>query len=430
MAAKELIKSVIFNSANLKAYYRMESGALTTDSSASGYTLTNNNTVTNGTGVFGSCGDFELSSSQSLSIADASCPDLKISGSITCSAWINLESVGAGVQVVVGKVNGAGGYQIFLTNTYIQFYANSLTTNATVAKNMTVNTGTWYHLVGVYDSVAQKLSIYVNGEATTVTASGSISTPAAVFYIGRNDSGAYFDGLIDDVAIFNTALSADQIKELYEGRIVGEGWPQAGLVAGYHLNGNSTDFSGNNNHGTDTAVTYSLANGKFGQGGGFVAASSSKIVIPNLGNYAGLTLSAWVKKTSSAADFPIRAKNATDQMVYGFYTNATTATLAYLTTANTANANVTGPPLTQGVWYHLVSTYDGANLRFYMNGNSVGTPVAATGNVQTPTANHIGSYDGTTIYFAGSVDEVQIYNVAKDARWVRQQYALGRYGHI
>lgn len=41
-----------------------------------------------------------------------------------------------------------------------------------------------------------------------------------------------------------------------------------------HLNGNSTDTSGNAKNGTDNAVTYSLANGKFGQGAGFNGSST------------------------------------------------------------------------------------------------------------------------------------------------------------
>ena len=53
MTAIELNKSVIKDvfGANLKAYYRFESGALTTDSSGNGKTLTNNNNITNSAGV-------------------------------------------------------------------------------------------------------------------------------------------------------------------------------------------------------------------------------------------------------------------------------------------------------------------------------------------------------------------------------------------
>ena len=42
-----------------------------------------------------------------------------------------------------------------------------------------------------------------------------------------------------------------------------------------HLNGKSTDSSGNGNNGTNSNITYSLANGKFGQGAGFNGSSNS-----------------------------------------------------------------------------------------------------------------------------------------------------------
>ena len=53
-----------------------------------------------------------------------------------------------------------------------------------------------------------------------------------------------------------------------------------------HLNGNSNDSSGNANNGSDTNITYSLANGKLGQGAGFNGSSS----LIDYGNPASLQI--------------------------------------------------------------------------------------------------------------------------------------------
>lgn len=65
-----------------------------------------------------------------------------------------------------------------------------------------------------------------------------------------------------------------------------------------HLNGNSTDSSGNGNNGSDSNITYSQVNGKFGQGAGFNGVSS-RINFPKNSNtylYNNWTIIAWVKR--------------------------------------------------------------------------------------------------------------------------------------
>lgn len=77
-------------------------------------------------------------------------------------------------------------------------------------------------------------------------------------------------------------------------------------------------------------------------------------------------------------------------------------------------------------WYHLVGTYDGTNGSFYVNGQLVGAPVAATGYVVNP-ANPLGigqrgdGYGG----WDGNLDEVAIYTNALTAAQVLAHYQVG-----
>lgn len=74
----------------------------------------------------------------------------------------------------------------------------------------------WVHYAVVYDSAAKKIIIYVNGEAKGEVAREGKSTPNNdAVNIGAWGTGSYFVGMIDDVGIFNVALSAADVKSIY-----------------------------------------------------------------------------------------------------------------------------------------------------------------------------------------------------------------------
>ncbi len=79
--------------------------------------------------------------------------------------------------------------------------------------------GTWFHMVGVYDG--SQLRLYVNGVLNNVAAqSGTIASGPGPFWIGKYPGLNGYDwayyGKIDEVAIYNRALSAEEIRQHYE----------------------------------------------------------------------------------------------------------------------------------------------------------------------------------------------------------------------
>ena len=74
----------------------------------------------------------------------------------------------------------------------------------------------WYHVAGVYDAAERTLDIYVNGVRDNGVLSGTI--PASQINssvnvnIGRRSGGFYFNGVIDEVRIYNRALSGPEIQ--------------------------------------------------------------------------------------------------------------------------------------------------------------------------------------------------------------------------
>jgi hypothetical protein len=114
---------------------------------------------------------------------------------------------------------GSGGFIFFqLVNTYC--------TNCIEARNttaVTYNDGNWHHVAATYDgsSSAAGVNLYFDGTLRPKTSSDSLSATilnSVNFYIGsRNNAQQFFNGQIDEVKIFNYALTADQVKKDFLG---------------------------------------------------------------------------------------------------------------------------------------------------------------------------------------------------------------------
>jgi len=94
----------------------------------------------------------------------------------------------------------------------------------------TITIGSWNHIVLVDDGTNTK--IYVNKVENIL--SNSIAVDGPNYYIGSYEgTGNFFNGSIDEVAIFNTALSAEKITQIYDATAVVGGVPQtANLFTG------------------------------------------------------------------------------------------------------------------------------------------------------------------------------------------------------
>lgn len=173
----------LITSLNLKAYYRMTSGSITTDSSGQAKTLTNNGTVTTTTGKFGDAITLGTNNStKSLSIAD------KLSyagGAYSISLWAKMETELAsdGEIYILASVNDSASdtllqlvyekYATVNTVTFRRVQSGTSIQRATLATSL--GTSSFHLIVGTYD--AGTLRVYVdNVLGTTASSSGSGST--------------------------------------------------------------------------------------------------------------------------------------------------------------------------------------------------------------------------------------------------------------
>ena len=80
---------------------------------------------------------------------------------------------------------------------------------------------TWYHVAGVYNATARTLDIYVNGVRDNGVLVGTVPAAQVVsnvnVNIGRRTNGFYFRGVIDDVRVYNRALTPAEISLIVSG---------------------------------------------------------------------------------------------------------------------------------------------------------------------------------------------------------------------
>jgi len=216
---------------NLVAFYDMdETSGTREDSTANNLDLTDNNTVLSGTGKISNAADFEASNSEYLSKADAAA--LEISGDFSFAGWFNFETLptGGGNITVANRdpddnANRVWALRVFesggahLMGAYNSSGGGNATTTGNIQVNVgTLSTGTWYHMAWVFQTGV--LYAYVNGVLMGQTSGLNTSMytgGTAQLTIGAYDTGVsgFYDGLLDEVAIYGRALHYGDILDLY-----------------------------------------------------------------------------------------------------------------------------------------------------------------------------------------------------------------------
>lgn len=205
--------------------------------------------------------DLERGSSQYASITDGSQTGLDFGANdFTIEARVKVEDAPSSGQVytIVSKYTSSGnqrgytfGYQNDGGTTYLKCWFSgdgSATTQNRVAQTLTP--GTWYHVAVKTDISAGSSQFFVNG-ASIGTASGStvasLHNSTAPFAIGAMNVNStpdnFFDGLIDEVRVWNTLLSDSSILSRSYGYAASNA---SGLVSYWKLDNDYSDETSGN----------------------------------------------------------------------------------------------------------------------------------------------------------------------------------------
>ena len=143
------------------------------------------------------------------------------------SAWVKLNAAGGAFQTIASQ-DGADTSVFFLQYSGAdKTFAFSFASVRALSSIGTPVPGQWYHLVGVRDIAAGKLSIYVDGKLSgSVGVLGNSTPTTGNFVIGRGKFNGgpvdYLNGAVDETRLYDRALSSDEVATLYaDGPTVG-----------------------------------------------------------------------------------------------------------------------------------------------------------------------------------------------------------------
>jgi hypothetical protein len=214
-------------------------------------------------------------------------PGLDIQGPVTVIAWIKGNPAIRRFQCLVGK--GDTSWRMTVDEDGLPAFADGLD-NFDVIGTLNVNDGQWHQLAGVYDG--GDFILYVDGVSNAVMAAPYAIDGSELFAaIGRapDYENRFFEGKVDEVAIFTSALTAGQIRQIYESanvppailqppnsQIVSEGASLTLTVAAigtpplvYQWTRNGTNLAG------QTSASLTLDNAQIGDAGDYVVAISN-----------------------------------------------------------------------------------------------------------------------------------------------------------
>jgi len=462
----------IFDDGSGVVLYEFEEGAKDTGG-ASGY-------IGSG-GMFDGSTSYTTINSTSTTPFDASSEDFSI------SAWINVSSF-QNDACVISKWGSTStdqsyffGFNGSADNTKLIVYEKSgSTTHVINSTSTTITTGNWFHVAYVRNST--QTIIYINGVAETFSNTNTINSGnSQPIIVGRQYGypGTSFNGKIDQMRLFNKALSSSEITTLYqetsasatksttdifddgsgvalyelEGNANDTGGSFGSLVTGSKIDldvdgytsGSVADLSGNSNTAAVTGATY----GTDPNGGGYfdLDGASDYLQISSSTDFnsaTNFTIEGWFKPDSlTSADhffsiyslstpadrkFLLRLADADGDLEFASYNTGGNGASGVLETSN-SNVRVIA-----NQWNHIALSYQySGTIEAFINGISAGTSSSSgtlntvgSGDLYIGTLNgYIGSYD-----FDGKVGDVRFYDSALTSSQIVQNFnaSKGSYG--
>jgi len=387
-----------------------------------------------------------------------------VSSTKTVSAWVKPTSGTSGFIFGIPRTFGSTvGFGIggLSSGKWVGRYWT--TTSAAVNSTDDALIGQW-SLVTLVQSGAN-ITLYVNGvSAATATNGGAFESSSRVAYIGaQNDNDTatnLFTGQIDDVRLYDRALSASEITKLYNfGSVkqnvsVAPAGLKSGLVGHWTFdganitNGRINDISGQGNHGNTVNIATSTfyTAGKIGQAlqfdgvDDYVTVSDNTTLRPGTSAWS---MSAWIKPTNvnQFAGLVSKRDGGTFNQIAlvagdfgGSCSPNASKKIGFVVFDGTNGGCVeTVSEIIDGNWHHITAVKNsntGLDISVYVDGVSVSLSTVTTFGTGSSDVNNtvpwiIGCQNASANCVNGIVDDVRIYSRSLTATEVLELYNSG-----
>ncbi len=388
------------------------------DMSGNNTTGTATNANTTSTARFGRAGSFDGDSDYVELNNNSKIANLN-SSSFTMAGWIRTTDITKEWQGIFGTDNSLSFFAIYLQSdvyayTYMDGQVGNIRTLHSGANSIKNNT--WYHIAATRDYQTGVTNLYLDGKLVdTFTALGNAGDPQNGLYLSVDGANS-FKGQLDDMRIYNRALSADEVRRLSE-------WAPGPVL--YmpldEASGSSVYDKSGNNLSTTTIGSPTWLDGKYGSALHFNG-STQKI---DLGNSSNLqltngTVEAWIKTSDAGTTYRgIVAK----QNAYGMFLNDN---VFGIYDWGGSGWHTSGVSLNDNQWHHVAFSFQSgiaSGTILYIDGIP---KLITTMTVSNQTASlQIGEANSNQ-YFAGEIDDIKIYNYVRNQRQILEDMNAGR----
>ena len=404
----------------------------------------NNNGTISGATYSGAGGYFSFDGSNDK--VDFTGRPVTATSDITIEAWVKFEAGGGNYPYVamIGQGNNIAGSSLsisrhFGTDNFYSFVGDQL-----VNTGISLSNSTWYHLVVTQSGTSLKQ--YIDGSLVN-TATVSTNNFANNFRLGYfydtnvNQENNEFKGDLSNVRVYDTALSPSDIGQNYrhgrdfvytslipdtnlELHLDADSFPQYG-EAGYSNTPTTwTALTGSN--GTITGATFDGELGNwldFDGSNDYIDCGSASNIIPAGSDF---TIETWVSANNNTTNtfwtVVSAVQSGTPYGGFQIYNHHTSDNWGIaLNKSGTWTSLDTGVDIEVNQWVHLVFTYDGSNMKLFVDGeerfsSSQSGSLQYAGNVNLEIGRNLSSYAPI------KVGQVRMYDLELSDSDIRQNY--------
>jgi hypothetical protein len=292
--------------------------------------------------------------------------------------------------------------------------------------------GRWHHCAATFDG--QFMRVYLDGkEIGSLKRPGTISAGGpAPGCIGSSSGGENFQGIMDELRIYKATLTPEEIARLYDDgvkalaaqsgqAVADEPSLDRGILAHWTFNESAlspviVNSTGNTAFDVKPASPVLRTRGVHGNALALMGTHS----LPTTGGFGigelqAISFSAWARPTDLSGFREIFRKEDGDRRVlFSFQENGTDLSLGLdINGYVECRAPIDPARVLDGQWHHCAATFDGQDMRVYLDGKQIGT-LKRPGKVITDpnSSGFIGSSSGGSEHFQGALDDLRIYKVA------------------
>jgi hypothetical protein len=386
-------------------------------------------------------------------------------GDFSVSAWVKHNgAIATSDDFILTKADTTtGGYKLYMDPTGDLCFATD-DDNAWTPDDAACTTGvdyddsTWHHVVGVIDTTADRNKLYVDGilVSSVVLNSNSRSSNNAL-YVGmdRDGSTGGWDGQIDEVRIYNYALSNAQVAYHFN-RSAPFAWYKLDECSGTAAN-NSAPLVSGGDAGYDGTITIGAGGGEdtigdcstssTAWGNGATGKFNGSLDFDGTDDYIDIgdlsafepndsgsfTIEAWVNRDSFTSIDVIASKDddTGSTTLDGWFLTLQASDIIIFSLNDSTNAHTaaTAAPntITATGWNHIVAIYSNDTSNIYLNGVLAATGGGnLTNTVDNTVSVRIGSESDGGNPFDGKIDNVKFYNSYFTEDQVKKLYNEGR----